>query len=66
MSVWALVFWLQIPSNFAEHTTFKNEKECRDAEVVWNQRLHIVKSDLIAECRRKENHGNHTPVSNQS
>ena len=48
---WILVFWLQFPENYAQHATFSTEKECRDAEYVWNKRLTIVKSKLVAECR---------------
>lgn len=54
MISWALVFWLQFPENYTEHTSFKTERECRDAELVWNKRLNIVHSKLVAECRMRE------------
>jgi len=51
---WILVFWLTYPENYAVHQQFKNERECRDAENVWNKRLTLVKSDIRAECRVKD------------
>jgi|LakMenEpi03Aug12_release.lakeMendotaPanAssembly.Ray.scaffolds.fasta_scaffold377083_2 hypothetical protein len=51
---WILVFWLTYPENYAVHQQFKNERECRDAENVWNKRLTMVKSDIRAECRVKD------------
>jgi len=51
--IWILVFWLQFPENNTTYTTYNSEKECRDAEYIWNKRLQIVKSKLVAECRTK-------------
>lgn len=54
MIQWVLVFWLQLPGNYSEYTVYKTERECRDAEQVWNRRLQLVKSQLIAECRERQ------------
>ena len=54
MISWVLVFWLQYPENYTEYNQFKSERECRDAEYVWQRRLNIVKSQLIAECRQRK------------
>jgi hypothetical protein len=51
MTTYILVFWLATPSNFAEHNRYQSETECRQAAIVWNQRLQQVKSKMIAECR---------------
>lgn len=46
-----LVFWLQIPTNFAEHDRYRTQYECEQSAKIWNQRLQQVKSKMIAECR---------------
>lgn len=33
---------------------YPSERLCRDAELLWQRRLNIVKSKLVAECRRLE------------
>ena len=48
---WILVFWLNFPENYAVHQEYRSERECRDAETLWNRRLRLVKSDIQAECR---------------
>ena len=50
---WILVFWLQFPENYTQHSVYNTEKECRDAENVWNRRLRFVKSQIQAECRQQ-------------
>lgn len=51
MISYMLVFWIATPTNFVEHNKYQSEQECRQAAVVWNQRLQQVKSKMIAECR---------------
>lgn len=51
---WILVFWLAYPENHSVLHEYMTERECRDAEQVWQRRLTIVNSKLIAECRPKE------------
>lgn len=50
---WILVFWLQYPENYTVYTEYQTERECRDAEYLWQRRLTIVNSKLIAECRTR-------------
>lgn len=52
--IWVLVFWLQTPSNFAEHNQFKSEVECRTEQQLWQYRLDKVRSELRADCRMKK------------
>lgn len=52
--LWVLVFWLQFPQNYTEYSVYSTEKECRDAEQVWQRRLKIVKSEIVAECRQRD------------
>lgn len=51
---WILVFWLQSPMNYTQYEEFKTERECRDSEHLWNRRFNLVKSELRAECRRRD------------
>lgn len=51
---WILVFWLTYPENSVEHTKYMTERECRDAEQLWQRRFTIVKSELKAECRHRD------------
>ena len=53
MVTWALVFWLQYPENYVEHSRYTLERDCRDAEQLWTRRFMIVKSRLVAECRKR-------------
>lgn len=50
---WYLVFWLQMPENYTVYADYAKERDCRDAEYVWNRRLRAVHSSLQAECRRR-------------
>lgn len=54
MIEWVLVFWLEYPENYTEHAKYKTERECRDSEQLWQRRLNIVNSKLVAECRRRD------------
>lgn len=53
MVEWVLVFWLQYPENYTEYAKYRTERECRDAELMWQRRLNIVNSQLQAECRQR-------------
>jgi hypothetical protein len=53
VQVWALVFWLQYPENYTEYARYHTERECRDAEQLWQRRLRLVDSQLQAECRQR-------------
>ena len=53
MITWILVFWLQTPENLVEHTEHKTERECRDAQELWQRRFNLVGSQLKAECRSR-------------
>jgi hypothetical protein len=48
---WILVFWLQFPENFTVYDKFATEQKCVESARVWDQRLRIVKSKLVVECR---------------
>ena len=51
---WILVFYIGYPNNYTVHQKFQSERECMDAEQLWNRRLTMVKSDIKAECRRND------------
>ena len=51
MIEWILVFWLQYPGNYTVYAKYQTERECRDAEQLWQRRFTIVGSELRAECR---------------
>lgn len=53
MIEWLLVFWLQYPENLVEHSKYTTERECRDAEQLWQRRFNIVNSKLKAQCRER-------------
>jgi hypothetical protein len=53
MIEWLLVFWLQYPENLVEHSKYTTERECRDAEQLWQRRFNIVNSKLRAQCREQ-------------
>ncbi len=53
MFTWVLVFWLQMPENYTRYDQYRTERECRDAEQLWQRRFHIVNSQLQAECRKQ-------------
>lgn len=55
MITWWLVFWLQTPENYTEHSRYSTERECRDAAQLWQRRFNIVSSKLVAECRERKN-----------
>ena len=55
MVEWIMVFWLETPLNYTEYARYRTERECRDSEQVWQRRLNMVKSKLIAECRGRRN-----------
>lgn len=51
---WILVFWIGYPNNYTVHQKYQTERECVEAERLWNRRLTTVKSDIKAECRNVE------------
>lgn len=63
MIEWLLVFWLENPANYVDHSSHRSERECRDLEQQWQRRFDLVKSRLRAECRERmidNNYNNRT------
>jgi len=61
MIEWILVFWLEHPANYADHSAHSSERQCRDLEQQWQRRFDLVKSRLRAECRERMIDNHRTP-----